>query len=62
MTIGPDAPVAQAAAMMVTAEVGCLPVVQAAQLIGIVTERDALKALATTLLSVRGADPDNYFW
>ena len=62
MTIGPDAPIAQAAAVMLTAGIGCLPVVQGAQLLGIVTERDALKALAATLPSERGADPDNYFW
>jgi acetoin utilization protein AcuB len=62
LTISPDAPVAQAAAVMLTAGVGCLPVVEEAQLVGIVTERDALKALAATLPSVRGIDPDGYFW
>jgi acetoin utilization protein AcuB len=62
ITIGPDAPIAQAAAVMVTAGIGCLPVVENTQLLGIVTERDALRALAATLPSVRGADPDNYFW
>jgi CBS domain-containing protein len=62
VTIGPEAPVAQAAAVMITAGIGCLPVVEDGQLLGIVTERDVLKALATILPSVRGADPDNYFW
>ena len=62
MTIRPEAAVAQAAAVMLTAGVGCLAVVDDGQLCGIVTERDALKALAATLPSVRGADPDDYFW
>jgi acetoin utilization protein AcuB len=62
LTITPDVPVAQAAAIMLTAEVGCLAVVEGARLVGIVTERDALKALAATLPSIRGADPDTYFW
>lgn len=62
MTIGPDAPIAQAAAVMLTAGIGCLPVVEGARLLGIVTERDALKTLAAMLPSERGADPDNYFW
>jgi acetoin utilization protein AcuB len=56
VTIGPDAPVAQAAAIMVTTRVGSLPVVEGTRLVGIVTERDVLKALATTLHSVKGAD------
>lgn len=55
-----QAPLAQAAAIMTTARVGCLPVVDDTQLVGIVTEHDVLKALATTLPSVRGADPDAY--
>jgi acetoin utilization protein AcuB len=62
MTIRPDAPVAQAAAVMAEARVGSLPVVDGGQLIGIITERDVLKSLAATLPSVRGADPDSYFW
>jgi len=61
-TTSPDAPLAQAAAIMTAARVGCLPVVDKAQLVGIVTEHDVLKALAATLPSVRGADPDTYFW
>ena len=62
ITIGPAAPIAQAAAVMTSARIGCLPVVDGARLVGIVTERDALKALASTLPSVRGDDPDTYFW
>jgi acetoin utilization protein AcuB len=62
VTIGPQAPVAQAAAMMANFRVGSLPVVEAGQLVGIVTEHDVLKALATTLPCIRGADPDTYLW
>jgi acetoin utilization protein AcuB len=62
MTIEPDAPIAQAAAVMLTAGIGCLPVVENTKLLGIVTEHDALKALAATLPAARGADPDSYFW
>ena len=62
VTIGPAAPIAQAAAVMTSARIGCLPVVDGARLVGIVTERDTLRALASTLSSVRGADPDTYFW
>ena len=60
MTIASDAPLAQAAAVMFEACIGCLPVVDGGELVGIVTERDALKALAGTLTSTRGADPDTY--
>ena len=62
VTTAPAAPVGQAAAVMATARIGCLPVVEGDRLIGIVTEHDALKALAAALPSVRGEDPDSYFW
>lgn len=62
ITIEPSAPVAQAAAVMFMARVGCLPVVGGGHLIGIVTERDVLRALADTLPAVRGLDPDTYLW
>jgi CBS domain-containing protein len=52
--------VAQAAAVMSDARVGALPVVEAGRLIGILTQHDVLRALATTLPAVRGADPDDY--
>jgi CBS domain-containing protein len=61
-TTGPDAPVAQAAAVMADARIGCLPVVEGQRLVGILTEHDVLKALAATLPSIKGADPDEYFW
>jgi CBS domain-containing protein len=62
VTIEPDAPVAQAAALMFEGRFGCLPVVAAGRLEGIVTERDVLKVLAKTLASVRGVDPDTFLW
>jgi acetoin utilization protein AcuB len=62
VTIDPQAPVARAAALMFEARIGCLPVVEGGRLIGIVTERDVLKALAATLPAVRGIDPDNFLW
>jgi acetoin utilization protein AcuB len=61
LTTTPEAPVAQAAAIMADARVGSLPVVDGKRLIGIITERDVLRALASTLPSLRG-DPDDYFW
>jgi acetoin utilization protein AcuB len=62
VTTHPDAALAQAAAVMLEARVGCLPVVEHGGLVGIVTERDVLRALAGTLPSVRGIDPDTYLW
>jgi acetoin utilization protein AcuB len=60
LTIGPEVLVAQAAAVMTEARVGALPVVEAGRLIGILTEHDVLRALAATLPTVRGSDPDDY--
>ena len=62
VTIGPQAPVAQAAAIMANFRVGSLPVTEGGRLVGIVTEHDVLKALAATLPCIRGADPDTYLW
>jgi acetoin utilization protein AcuB len=62
VTTSPQAPLAQAAAIMAEGRFGSLPVVEGGKLIGLVTERDVLKALATTLPAVRGLDPDTYFW
>jgi CBS domain-containing protein len=62
VTIEPDAPVARAAAVMFEARVGSLPVVADGRLVGIVTERDVLRAVAATLPAVRGADPDTFLW
>ena len=62
VTTSPEAPLAQAAAIMAEGRFGSLPVVEGGKLVGIVTERDVLKALATTLPAVRGLDPDTYLW
>jgi CBS domain-containing protein len=62
VTIEPQAPLARAAALMYEGRIGCLPVVERKRLVGMVTERDVLKALAATLPAVRGIDPDNYLW
>ena len=62
MTIEPDAMLVQAAAVMFEGRIGSLAVVQKGRLVGIVTERDVLRALALTLPSVRGVDPDTYLW
>jgi CBS domain-containing protein len=62
VTTPPDAPVAQAAAVMFEARVSSLPVVEAGALVGIVTERDLLRVLAATLPPVKGIDPDTFLW
>jgi CBS domain-containing protein len=46
--------------VMADTRVGSLPVVEGQRLVGILTERDVLRALGTTLPSVRGTDPDAY--
>jgi CBS domain-containing protein len=62
VTTSPDAPVAQAAAIMADQRIGSLLVVAGQRLVGIVTEHDVLKALAATLPCIKGADPDTYLW
>lgn len=62
VTTEPETLLAQAAAIMFEGRVGSLAVVQKGRLVGIVTERDVLRALALTLPSVRGVDPDTYLW
>jgi acetoin utilization protein AcuB len=62
VTIPPDAPVAQAAAVMFEARVSSLPVIETGRLAGIVTERDLLRALAATLPPIKGIDPDTFLW
>jgi acetoin utilization protein AcuB len=61
VTTSPDASLAQAAAIMLDGRFGCLPVVEKRRLVGIVTERDVLRALADRLPALRG-DVDDYFW
>ena len=43
ITIGPDAPIADAARLMLERKVGALPVVEAGRLVGILTEADFVK-------------------
>ena len=62
VTTKPEAALAQAAAVMFEGRFGSLPVVENDELVGIITERDVLRALAETLPSVRGIDPDTYLW
>lgn len=45
VTIGPDAPVAEAARLMADKKLGCLPVVDGDLLVGIVTQSDLLRLL-----------------
>src|SRR3990172_12699567 len=44
-TIAPDAPLRQAVDLMFKNRLGCLPVMEADQLVGIITVRDMLRAL-----------------
>ena len=46
ITIAPHASVKEAARLMVTERIGCLPVLDGAKLVGIVTETDMLKLVA----------------
>lgn len=61
VTTGSDASLAQAAARMVDGRFGALPVVDHGRLVGMLTERDVLRALARLLPSAKG-DVDTYFW
>jgi len=61
VTTAPDASLAQAAAIMLDGRFGCLPVVDNGRLVGMLTERDVLRALAERLPAIRG-DADDYFW
>lgn len=47
VTTSPDVAVSQAAALMLERHIGSLPVVENGELVGIVTDRDAVKVLAT---------------
>jgi acetoin utilization protein AcuB len=61
VTTQPEAPLAKAAAMMLEGRFGSLPVLEGGKLVGIVTERDALRELATTLSPVKGL-PYTFLW
>ena len=60
-TAHPEASVAHAALVMYERRVGSLPVVQDGKLVGIVTERDLLKALAKQYPAVR-FDLEGFLW
>ncbi|HWP04811.1 MAG TPA: CBS domain-containing protein [Polyangiaceae bacterium] len=47
-TIGPDAPLAEAAQRMLEGKIGCLVVVDGGKLAGIITEADFVKLYAST--------------
>jgi CBS domain-containing protein len=49
ITTSPEVPVRQAAAMMLEHSIGSLPVIEGGKLIGIMTDRDAVKALAAQI-------------
>jgi acetoin utilization protein AcuB len=48
-TVVPDAPVEDAASLLVVKKIGCLPVVEGERLVGIVTETDLLAVLVELL-------------
>jgi len=45
VTISPDAPIKDAAHLMIDRKIGCLPVMEAGKLVGLITETDLLKEL-----------------
>jgi CBS domain-containing protein len=61
VTIGPDAPVHVAAALMFERRVGSLPVVDGGRVVGIVTERDVLKTVGARIPDLGGVDL-NWVW
>jgi acetoin utilization protein AcuB len=48
-TVGPDAPLEEAASLLVVKKIGCVPVVDHGRLVGIVTETDLLAVLVELL-------------
>ncbi len=48
-TVGPDAPLEEAASLLVVKKIGCLPVVEQGRLVGIVTKTDLLAVLVELL-------------
>ncbi len=45
VTISPDAPIKDAAHLMIDRKIGCLPVMEAGKLVGLITETDLLREL-----------------
>jgi CBS domain-containing protein len=55
ITTRPEMPVSEAAALMMESHVGSLPVLEQDRLVGIITDRDAVKALAAQVPALRYA-------
>jgi acetoin utilization protein AcuB len=53
ITTKPEMPLTQAAALMLEARVGSLPVIENGKLVGIITDRDAVKALARSVPALK---------
>jgi CBS domain-containing protein len=53
VTTRPDMPVSQAAALMLEKRVGSLPAIEDGKLVGIITDRDAVRALAAQVPALR---------
>ncbi|MBE2193867.1 MAG: CBS domain-containing protein [Anaerolinea sp.] len=49
ITVGPDCPLQDAAQIMLTNKIGCLPVMRAGDLAGIITETDIMRVLVNLL-------------
>jgi CBS domain-containing protein len=47
VTVSPDTSVAAAADMIITRGIGCLPVLEGTQLVGMITKTDLLRCLRT---------------
>ncbi len=58
VTVGPDCPLVDAAQIMVQRKIGCLPVLDGNELVGIITETDILKILVELL---GGGEPGIHF-
>ncbi len=50
ITVAPETPVAEAIDLMLQKEIGCLPVIDGAKVVGIVTKTDLLRHLRSTSL------------
>ena len=49
ITVGPDCPLEEAASLMLRENIGCLPVMDNDQLVGIITDTDVFQSLVTLL-------------